>query len=336
VRPKLHVAKLLSSVFIKAAVIFVISFFHARCASAQIFFEEKSWLFEAGGSIGAMNALPDVGGRRGRGTRGVKDFNIKNSHPCGSIYVAAGYLNSLIIRLEGTFGKVSAYDSILEKVKKSNAVGRYSRNLHFRSYIAEVALLGEFHPSSILGLYNENSFFASLSPYFMAGLTYYHFNPQTSLNSKWIDLQPLHTEGQGFEEYPTRKNYKLYQFNFPVGAGFRYEVSSNLNFRFEGLFRISNTDYLDDVSTRYIDPALFSKYLTGENLTNALILNNRVRPGTPDPETTARPGGIRGHPNNNDHYFTVNIKLGYVFGQNGNGVGMSKKSKNQLRCPKVF
>ncbi len=114
----------------------------------------------------------------------------------------------------------------------------------------------------------------------MAGLAYYHFNPQASLNSKWIDLQPLHTEGQGFEEYPTRTNYKLYQFNFPVGVGFRYEVTSNFNFRLEGLFRISNTDYLDDVSTRYIDPALFSKYLTGENLTNALILNNRVRPGT--------------------------------------------------------
>ncbi len=335
-KPKLHLPKLLFSNCFKAGVIFICSLFYAQPASAQIFLDDKPWLFEVGASIGVMNALTDVGGRKGRGTRGVKDYNIKNSHPSGSIYVAAGYLNSLIIRVEGTFGQVSAYDSILENVKKSNAVGRYSRNLHFRSYIAEVALLAEFYPTSILGLYNENSFFASLSPYFMAGLAYYHFNPQASLNSKWIDLQPLHTEGQGFEEYPTRKNYKLYQFNFPVGVGFRYELTSNLNFRLEGIFRISNTDYLDDVSTRYIDPALFSKYLTGENLTNAVILNNRVRPGTPPEQTTAQPGGIRGHSNNNDHYFTASLKLGYVFGKNGDGGGASKKSKNQLRCPRVF
>jgi hypothetical protein len=124
-------------------------------------------------------------------------------------------------------------------------------------------------------------------------------------------------------------------------------MTSNLNLRLEGLFRVSTTDYLDDVSTRYIDPALFSKYLTEPQLTQALILNNRVRPGTPPQETTAQPGGIRGHSNNNDHYFTVKLRVGYVFGGNdgggGNGGaggfgggGMSKKSKNQLKCPRVF
>jgi hypothetical protein len=318
----------------------------AHQVKAQYYLEDNPWLFEAGAAIGAMNALPDVGGRIGRGTRGVKDFNIKNTHLCGSIYVAAGYKNSLIIRLQGTFGKISAYDSILENVKKSNAIGRYSRNLQFRSYIAEVALLAEFHPSSVFGLFSEDSYSSSLSPYFIGGIAYYHFNPQTNLNSEWIDLQPLHTEGQGFEEYPTRKNYKLYQFNFPVGVGFRYELTSNFNFRLEGLFRISRTDYLDDVSTRYIDPALFSKYLSGTTLTQALILNNRVRPGTPDRETTARPGGIRGHSNNNDHYFTIKLRVGYTFGRNngqggggggfGGGGGRPKKSRNQLKCPTVF
>jgi opacity protein-like surface antigen len=241
-----------------------------------------------------------------------------------------------MIRLEGTFGQISAYDSILENVKKSNAIGRYSRNLQFRSYISEVALVAEFHPSHVFGLFNEDSYFASLSPYFMGGIAYYHFNPQTKLNSEWIELQPLHTEGQGFDEYPTRKNYKLFQFNFPVGVGFKYQFTSNFNLRLEGLFRISRTDYLDDVSTRYIDPALFSKYLSGTALAQALILNNRVRPGTPRPETTARPGGIRGHPQNNDHYFTVNLKVGYVFGGDYGPGGESKRSRNQQKCPAVF
>jgi hypothetical protein len=301
-------------------------------ADAQyIYDEEKPFTFEAGISLGPMNAFTDIGGRRGNGQTGAKDFNIKNTKLYGSIYVTTTYNDLFSVRLEITRGGVKSNDSLLENVKGS-AIGRYNRNLSFRSDISEVTATLELHPLVLLGNADPD---APVSPYVIGGLGYFHFNPQASLNGQWIDLQPLHTEGQGFDEYPDRKVYKLNQINIPLGVGLRYQLSNSFNFRLEYITRKLNTDYLDDVSTYYIDPALFSKYLTGTNLTNALILNNRVRPNTPSNQTTARPGGIRGNPKDNDHYFSLNFKIGYRFGNKASFTGRAKSSK-QMLCPRRF
>ena len=49
-----------------------------------------------------------------------------------------------------------------------------------------------------------------------------------------------------------------------------------------------------------IDPVVFSKYLTGNELTDALLLNKRIRAGAKPNETTQSPGSIRGNSNNKD------------------------------------
>jgi hypothetical protein len=139
--------------------------------------------------------------------------------------------------------------------------------------------------------------------------------------------------------------YKLNQINIPLGFGLLFELSPNFNLRLEYINRILFTDYLDDVHGRYIDPSLFSKYLSGSNLANALILNNRVRADAVPNLTTARPGEIRGNPLNKDSYFTINLKIGYVFGRNGSSFGGSggasernlrRLHKHQRECPRLF
>ncbi len=337
--PKLHLHSLLYSPTLKVCVVFFLSIMVCKPAAAQYYlyddkYYDNPFLFEAGVSLAAMNSLTDVGGRRGKGTSGVKDFNFKNTKPAGSVYVAMGYQNVFAARIEATVGAIKGYDSILESVKKSNAVGRYNRNLNFRSRISEITLTGEFHPILFFANYNEDQFPPNLSPYLIAGIGVYHFNPQAYYKGNWIDLQPLHTEGQGFAEYPARKNYTLTQVNFPFGIGFRYELTRFLNVRFEGIFRKLTTDYLDDVSTRYIQPELFAKYLRGTNLTNALILNNRGRADALPEATTAQPGGIRGNPNNEDHYMTLNLKVGLVIGRER--VANSPRKTNQQKCPRLF
>lgn len=269
-------------------------------------YSENLMVFELGASIGAMNAFTDLGGSKGIAGKGVQDFNIKNTLPCGSIYFSAVYKNSMAIRLEGTFGGVQAYDSILKNVAATTN-GRYERNLSFRSRIYEVLLVGEFYP---YGSYVDDAYPLTFSPYLLAGVGYYHFNPQAQLNKKWVDLQPLRTEGQGFAEYPGRKVYKLNQINFPLGVGVRYDVSPSFSIRAEVIYRILLTDYLDDVSTKYIDPKVFANYLNGEKLNQALLLNNRGKPGA----ITAHPNGIRGNSSNKDGYFSVSIKFGIPLG----------------------
>ena len=267
-------------------------------------------VYEIGGSVGAMNAFTDLGGRKGLGRRGVKDFNFKNTQFCGSIFFSAVYKNAVALRVEGTFGQIHAYDSILKKVAATTNE-RYERNLSFRSSISEISLVAEFHPFYIFGTYNDDHYPPAVSPYLVAGVGYFHFNPQAKLNSNYVDLHPLHTEGEGFTEYPRAKPYKLSQMNFPIGIGARYDVTPIINMRLELVTRILQTDYLDDVSGRYIDPAVFANYLSGVQLNEALLVNDRHKPGA----ETAHPDGIRGNPKNNDSYLTFNLKLGLTLGR---------------------
>jgi hypothetical protein len=271
---------------------------------------ESDIVYELGGSIGAMNAFTDLGGNTGIGKKFVKDFNIKNTQLCGSIFFSAIYKNEFALRIEGTFGQIHAYDSILKNVAPTTN-GRYERNLSFRSSISEVMLVAEFHPLYIFGNFNADHYPPDISPYLLLGIGYFHFNPQAKLNGNYVDLQPLSTEGEGFSEYPNVKPYKLNQINFPVGLGARYDLSPILNMRAEIVYRFLKTDYLDDVSGRYIDPTVFANHLSGVQLNEALLLNNRAKPGA----ETAHPNGIRGYPKNNDAYITFNIKIGLTLGR---------------------
>jgi hypothetical protein len=99
----------------------------------------------------------------------------------------------------------------------------------------------------------------------------------------------------------------LKQFNFPVGAGIKYELSPLVNVRAELIYRILTTDYLDDCSTTYIDPSYYAlNGFTGVKLSNALSLNDRQI------NKVAGAGGKRGSPTQNDGYFSFNIKIGLV------------------------
>ena len=304
-------------------VIFLLLSVSGYKAAAQYYFYDNnsynsSVVFELGGSIGLMNCLTDVGGRSGLGKPFVKDLNIGNNQLNGSIYLMATYKEKISLRLEGTFGHVKAYDSILAKVKSSSQ-GRYERNLNFRSTISEFSIIAEFHPRFMFvdwaGKDRDPPY---LSPYLAAGIGFFSFNPQSkSRYGQYVDLQPLSLEGQGFAEYPDRKPYKLSQISYPIGAGVRYELGPSLNLRAEFLYRILTTDYLDDVSTRYIDPSLFSSYFSGSDLQNAqdLSFNQRTNTGANSNIYRKTEGGIRGNPKNDDAYFSFNIKIGYTFGR---------------------
>ncbi len=210
------------------------------------------------------------------------------------------YKEAIGARLEVTFGNVGSYDSILKKVGPST-YGRYERNLSFRSNITDIQLVAEVHPL-LFKTYDEGEY-PSLSPYFVAGLGFFSFNPEAQLNNQWYSLQPLHTEGQGFAEYPDRKTYKLGQFNIPLGIGIKYEITPVINARLEVVHRTLFTDYLDDVSNvDYIDPTLFSNYLSPAQASLAQQLYDR--------RISTVKNNQRGDPKDNDAFFTVQIKFG--------------------------
>ncbi|MCB0740664.1 MAG: hypothetical protein R2796_01040 [Chitinophagaceae bacterium] len=291
----------------------VVSAFFQQPLKAQYYyyndkFYDNDLLFELGVKGGVMNALTDLGGKKGIGKGFIKDLRWRTARPSYGFYGMLMYKSMIGVRLEGSFGEVAGYDSILKKVAASTH-GRYERNLSFKSKINEIQLAVEFHPITLFNFEETPRY----SPYILGGIGWYHFDPQAKLNGIWYALQPLSTEGQGFAEYKDRPVYKLTQMNYILGAGIMYDVNHLINARLEFAHRILKTDYLDDVSTDYIDPTLFVKYLPPNLVPIAQQLANRK--GELDPTTKTKAGDQRGDPKDNDSYFTIELKIGITLGR---------------------
>jgi len=133
-----------------------------------------------------------------------------------------------------------------------NAVrpGLIERNLHFKSTILDVSLVGE------INFFGYNAFFfkRKFTPYVFAGGSIFRFNPKAMYKGEWVELQPLGTEGQGTPEYPERPKYKLTQYSIPLGVGFKFAINENWGVDFQLTHHKTFTDYIDDVSKDYVDP----------------------------------------------------------------------------------
>jgi len=111
-----------------------------------------------------------------------------------------------------------------------------------------------------------------------------------------------------------------------MGAGIKYFLSENVNIGFEIIYRKLFTDYLDDVSTTYINPQLFYQHLSPAQAAIAVAVSNKAADGYNTP--SYEPGDKRGNSNNNDAYFTMGLKLGIRLGG-----GRSERWRNSTHCP---
>jgi hypothetical protein len=188
--------------------------------------------------------------------------------------------------------------------------------------------MAEFYPTVFLEE-DPDDVTGRLRPYGVLGLGLFHFNPQGTYTdpntgtTTWVDLRPLHTEGEGFPGYGPE--YSLTQINIPMGVGVKYFFSDNVNLSFEIVHRKTFTDYIDDVSKNYIDPNLFYKYLSPTLAPIAVAMSNKSIDGYSTPNYT--PGSKRGDPSQNDAYFTAQFKLGIRLNNNSN------RWRNSTHCP---
>ncbi len=220
------------------------------------------------------------------------------------------------IRAGITYGKISADDKKNPKV--------YFRNLNFKSSLQEIHLAGEYYL-----LTDEASKF---SPYFFAGVAVFHFNPYTKDTAgTTYYLQPLSTEGQGF--YQDRKPYSLTQFAIPFGGGIKYTLTDNIKIGIEAGMRKLFTDYLDDVSTTYVDPNLL---LTnrGPKALELAFRGGEINNTETYPVTLTK----RGEPKNKDWYYFTGITLSFRLPAKGESKGgwdnAGIRKKYIMGCPR--
>lgn len=268
------------------------------------FYSNRPIYYEVGAGIGMMNCITDLGGANGSVKYYLNEIRGRNFKFEASVFGSVVYKNFLGARLQATRGNVRSADSDITG-ESIYAVYKRNRNLSFKTNITEVALLFDFRPLIVFELEPKKWV---PEPYAIAGLGWFSFNPRTRYNDRWVDLKPLHTEGQGFPEYPGVSNYKLSQVNIPLGIGLRYRLTPRFHLRLEYLHRVLFTDYLDDASSiKFVDPALFDKNLSPATAADARALSNRSLNGRIPPS--------RGNPGNNDTYMSLSLKLGFMFGR---------------------
>ena len=207
-----------------------------------------------------------------------------------------------------------------------------ARNLAFETKITEFSAIGEYYFFDL----NEQKF----SPYIFAGLAIFHFNPYDYNGStEKIFLKPLSTEGEGLAGYPDRKPYALTQPAIPFGGGVKYAFTDRIRLGLELGLRKLFTDYLDDVSTTYVDPndLLAAK---GQLAVDMSYRGDELPGGNPNyPAKGAQRGGAQ----KKDWYYFLGLHLTYRLGggenSNSSGVfggGNYKGSKKRgYGCPAV-
>jgi len=145
-----------------------------------------------------------------------------------------------------------------------------ARNLSFNSNVWELAVQGDFNFFRFMP--GEPGY--NFTPYLTFGVGVFNYDPFAMLSGQKYFLRPLNTEGQGNALYPDRKPYGSMAFSIPIGFGFKYCINENINVGFEIVHRVTGTDYLDDVSTTYVDPSIFPP-LPGGSPSPAYLLHDR-------------------------------------------------------------
>ena len=154
------------------------------------------------------------------------------------------HFNSRVgVRLQLLQGVVEAWDEDSQNAWAQN------RNLHFRNKIVEFSISGEInYIDHVMGDPGDR-----LTGYLTAGLAYFSHDPEAKDNyGNWHPLQPLGTEGQGWTI--NHNPYKLSGLAIPVGMGFKINLGPAIAFQMEWGLRKTWTDYIDDVSTSYVNP----------------------------------------------------------------------------------
>jgi len=275
--------------------------------------------------------------------------DLKFTRPGISIFADYKYAPRITFRLALDWSTITGDDFVSADPEDENAKYRYIRNLHFRNRVYGLSFQTKIDLFTNRGTYISRP---TVNPYLFGGICVFYHNPKAIApefdqlgNSipeagKWVALQPLGTEGQYSDAYDV-KPYSRIQISVPAGIGCSWKLNDNLDLSLELGYRILFFDYIDDVSSEYVDLGIFSNPLakalsdrsqeliamrTGE----ARDFENIILPNTTYYTYTSVYDGntytvftgygndalinIRGDSGDKDILFVTSLKITYIFG----------------------
>ncbi|MEO7769229.1 MAG: DUF6089 family protein [Ferruginibacter sp.] len=226
---------------------------------------------------------------------------VNRPKPAAGIYFKKQFNNYLGVRLSAHYAQLG-YSDIYSK-----STFQKRRNLSFNTDIFELALMGDFNFFKFV----PGDPYYAFTPYVTIGIGAFSFNPYTYYQGKRVYLRPLGTEGQNISYVdPTtgkkRKAYGSMAVCFPIGAGFKYNVSNNVNLLFQVAHRLTLTDYLDDVSTTYVGIDKFPP-LNGQPSAAGVLQDRSFETGT----AIGTEGRQRGYSKQKDQFIIAEVGISF-------------------------
>jgi Domain of unknown function (DUF6089) len=260
--------------------------FTSSAANAQMYFETVH-TGEFGVSIGAAHYFGDLNTRAA--------FN--RPKPAVGIFFRKQFSNYVSARISGHFAQVGYSDTY-----SKNEYQRL-RNLSFNSNIYEIGIQGDFNFFKFVPEDPTHNF----TPYVTLGVGLFNFDPYAYYNGNKVNLRQLGTEGQtiGFNG---RKPYATTALMIPFGVGLKYNLTERMNIFFEVAHRFTFTDYLDDVSTTFVDKSRFAPGPFGQS--DVQLLSDRSYEINGKPNNFAE-GAQRGFSKQKDQYIIAEMGISF-------------------------
>lgn len=220
------------------------------CLFSGLICKAQSSYWEIGLLGGVSNYVGDINSMYKDGTDDSKELNqfessfgFYNAHFVGGLFARYNFNPRWAVRTSLSFSKLSGDDAHYDN----------NRNLSFYSALQELAVCAEFNFLD----YRTGSKQHRCTPYIFGGIALFHFNPKADIIDPLeqelvsVSLHDCNTEGQGMVS--DRDNYSRIALSIPFGLGVKFSLSSHVSINLEWGFRKTFTDYIDDISTTYVD-----------------------------------------------------------------------------------
>lgn len=275
--------------------------------------------FSLGTNFGLADMWADVG-TKSPIDHYANDKYWKDPHFMGGVFVRYTHWPGFAMRLGANFGKIYADDkwnankSSTTPLINDDYFQRNLRNQTVRTNIWETNFMFEISPMRLFSNWETSkAAMRGFQPYLLVGGSYFRYVPTgyfknfVTETERWHDLRPLSTEGQGYNVEGMPDFYSEYSYAVIAGLGVKWDVGRAFGLGLEFQLRHTFTDYLDDVSGKYIDPiyhdiANVEKPGQGGFITKMMDKSYEIVPGYQH-----QAGELRGDPNNKDMFSTISI-----------------------------
>lgn len=259
---------------------------------------DAQYAWDVGFHLGGANYLGEMGGKDQPRRDFIWDMKLSQTR-----WAVGGFARRKINRLISVntgllYLRLQGADALTESYRP-----RRGRNLNFRNDLFEWYIRPEFTIYQDNDLGGRGRYRTDFRLFGYVGAALYYHNPKGQINREgaFYALQPLTTE---------LVDYSRFGVSIPAGIGFHFTKRRRHRFGWDMGWRTTFTDYLDDVSTTYADPALLPSQ-EAINLSNQTSYAYALDPTLPHPNNYA-PGAIRGDPTHNDSYLTMTFTYSYV------------------------